>query len=47
MKDINLLLELTREVLDLQSEKKKYNKETNDKIKAVQLRIREAVKDEG
>lgn len=47
MENTNLLLELTREVLDLQSEKKKYNKDMNEKIKAVQLRIRETVKDEG
>lgn len=39
----NLLLELTRELIDLKMEKKKYDKEMNDKIKGVQKRIEEEV----
>ncbi len=37
----NLLLELTRELIDLKMEKKKFDKEMNDKIKGVQKRIEE------
>lgn len=37
----NLLLELTRELIDLKTEKKKFDKEMNDKIKGVQKRIEE------
>ena len=41
----NLLLELTRELIDLKMEKRKFNKEMNDKIKDVQKRIEvEAIK---
>jgi len=35
----NLLLELTREIIDLKAEKKKYDKEMTDKINDVQKRI--------
>lgn len=37
----NLLLELTRELIDLKMEKKKFNKEQNDRIKDVEKRIEE------
>lgn len=37
----NLLLELTRELMDLRIEKKKFNKEMNEKIKDVEKRIEE------
>jgi len=41
----NLLLELTRELIDLKMEKKKFDKEMTDKIKDVEKRIEaEAVK---
>jgi hypothetical protein len=38
----NLLLELTRELIDLKMEKRKFNKEMNDKIKDVEKRIEQA-----
>ena len=38
----NLLLELTRELIDLKMEKKKFNKEQNDRIKDVEKRIEDA-----
>ena len=41
----NLLLELTRELIDLKMEKKKFDKEMTDRIKDVEKRIEaEAVK---
>jgi len=39
------LLDLTRLVIDLQTEKKSYNTEINDQIKAAQKRIKELAKD--
>jgi hypothetical protein len=39
----DLLLALTRELIDLKAEKKKFNKEMNESIKAVQERIEEEV----
>ena len=40
------LLELTRELIDLQQEKKTYNGEINTRIKEVQLLIKEAAREE-
>jgi hypothetical protein len=37
--DKNKLLEATRRLLDLQMEKKIYNKETNDRIKIIKVEI--------
>jgi len=42
----NELLDLTRQKIDLQIEKKKYNKDINDKIKLLDARIKELVKEE-
>ncbi len=39
----DLLLELTREIIDLKMEKKKFDKEMVDKIKDVQKRIEDTV----
>ena len=44
--DKDLLLELTREILDIQVEKKKYMKDTNDRLKALAQRVKEAIKEE-
>ena len=38
--DENKLLEATRRLLDLQTEKKNYNKEINDQIKDTQAEIK-------
>ena len=40
------LLDLTRLIIDLKLEKKKYNKEINDKIKENEAEIAELVKEE-
>jgi hypothetical protein len=40
------LLELTRLIIDLKLEKKKYNKEINDQIKENEAEIAELVKEE-
>jgi hypothetical protein len=45
MADEKSLLELTRELIDLQMEKKKFNAETNTRIKEIQLLIKEAARD--
>lgn len=39
------LLEFTRHLLDLQAEKKKYNKEINESIKETQAKIKELAKE--
>lgn len=39
------LLEATRKLLDLQTEKKEYNKEMNEKIKDVKAQIEMLVKE--
>jgi hypothetical protein len=44
--DQNELLDLTRQKIDLQIEKKNYNKDINDKIKLLDVRIKELVKEE-
>lgn len=43
--DQNELLDLTRQKIDLQIEKKNYNKDINDKIKLLDVRIKELVKE--
>jgi hypothetical protein len=43
--DQNELLDLTRQKIDLQIEKKNYNKDINDKIKLLDARIKELVKE--
>ena len=40
------LLELTRELLDLQTEKKNYNKEINERIKELQTQIAAKAKED-
>lgn len=40
------VVELTRLIIDLKLEKKKYNKETNDRIKENEAEIAELVKEE-
>ena len=45
MADEKSLLELTRELIDLQMEKKKFNTETNARIKEIQLLIKEAARE--
>lgn len=39
------LLEFTRHLLDLQAEKKKFNKEINESIKKTQAKIKELAKE--
>lgn len=41
MEETSLLLELTRELIDLKTERRKYVKEMNENIKAVEERIAE------
>jgi hypothetical protein len=41
MEETSLLLELTRELIDLKTEKRKYVKKMNENIKAVEERIAE------
>lgn len=41
MEKDSLLLELTRELIDLRAEKKKFDKEMNERIKGVNERIAE------
>jgi hypothetical protein len=41
----NELLDLTRQKLDLQTEKKEYNKDINDRIKLLDARIKDLVKE--
>jgi hypothetical protein len=43
--DQNELLDLTRQKIDLQIEKKNYNKDINDRIKLLDARIEELVKE--
>lgn len=43
MADKEMLLDLTRQVLDLKKEKKKYNANTNVSIKALEEQIEESV----
>ena len=45
MADERSLLELTRELIDLQTEKKKYNADVNTRIKELQLLIKEAARE--
>ena len=45
MADEQSLLELTRELIDLQTEKKKYNADVNTRIKELQLLIKEAARE--
>jgi hypothetical protein len=42
----DLLLELTRELIDLKLEKKNYNRDMNEKLKDVNSRIAQVVKEE-
>lgn len=44
--DNALLLSLTRQVLDLKQEKKKYNKDMNDQIKDLESQIQRAVRED-
>ena len=41
----NELLDLTRQKIDLQIEKKNYNKDINDRIKLLDARIKDLVKE--
>ena len=45
MEDNKRLLEATRILLDLKTEKKKYNQEINDQIKQVEEEIKELARD--
>lgn len=43
--DNALLLSLTRQVLDLKEEKKKFNREQNEQIKDLEAQIKKVVKE--